>query len=303
MTSVRHNLHNAGARGVGQMVIMIFFFSGLSLIPSSLYGSSTSLLVFAGAASKPPAEEVARDFMKKRGIEVKTTFGGSGFVLSQMKIARQGEIYFPGSSDFMEKAKKEKLVFPETERIVAYLVPAINVQRGNPRNIRSLKDLLRPGLRLGIADPESVCVGTYAVEVVEKNLNPEEKGKLRRNLVTTVESCEKTANIVSLKSVDAVIGWQIFARWDPKRIETVLLKPEEIPRIGYIPIAVSVFTKDRPLAENFVAFFHSPEARSIFQRHGYLLTVEEARKYTLPPTPVGGEYALPEGWKRRKMGR
>jgi molybdate transport system substrate-binding protein len=216
-----------------------------------------------------------------------------------MKLARKGEIYFPGSSDFMERAKREKLVFPETEKIVAYLIPAINVQGGNPRNIRGLKDLLKPGVRLGIADPETVCVGNYAVEVIEKNLGPEERERFRKNLVTTVESCEKTANLLSLKAVDAVLGWEVFERWDPKKIETVLLRPEEIPRIGYIPAAVSTFVRERGAAEEFLRFLVSTKGQSVFQKHGYLTGLEGARRYTLPVTPVGGEYSLPAVWRRK----
>lgn len=256
-------------------------------------------LVFAGAASKPATEEIARLYQQKEGVKVLTTFGGSGFVLSQMKLARKGDIYFPGSSDFMEMAKKERSVFPETEKIIVYLVPAINVQRGNPRKIGSLKDLLKPGLRLAIAEPNNVCVGAYAVEVVERNFTPPERELFRKNLVTMVESCEKTANIISLKGADAVLGWEVFESWDPERIERVLLKPEEIPRIGYIPAAVSRFTKDRARAERFINFLVSPESQSVFRKHGYLMSVEEARRFTLPDTPVGGEYELTDVWKRR----
>lgn len=256
-------------------------------------------LIFAGAASKPATEETARIYQGKEGVKVLTTFGGSGFVLSQMKLARKGDVYFPGSSDFMEMAKKAGTVFSETEKIVVYLVPAINVQRGNPRQIRSLKDLLRPGLRLAIAEPNNVCVGAYAVEIVDKNFTPRERELFRKNLVNMVESCEKTANIISLKGVDAVLGWQVFEAWDPERIETILLKPEEIPRIGYIPAAVARFTTDRARADRFVNFLLSPEAQSVFRKHGYLMSVEEARRFTLPNTPVGGEYELPDIWKKR----
>jgi molybdate transport system substrate-binding protein len=271
----------------------------LLLHPFFLHASPPSLVIFAGAASKPASEEVAGLFTQRKRVQVRITFGGSGFVLSQMKLARRGDVYFPGSSDFMEKAKRERLVFPETEKIVAYLVPAINVQRGNPHNIRVLQDLLRPGIRMGIAYPETVCVGTYAVEVIERNFTPEEQFHLRKNLVTTVESCERVANIISLKAVDAVLGWRVFEHWDPKRIETVLLKAKEVPRIGYIPAAVSAFTKDRDLAEDFIRFLLSPEAQSVFRRYGYLTGEEEARRYTFPETPVGGEYSLPGNWGRR----
>ncbi len=296
MTTARQIVHSAfcSAGGMGAAVV----FSFILLVSLPLYASSDSLLVFAGAASKPPTEEAAGIFSRMRGVEVNITFGGSGFVLSQMKLARRGDVYFPGSSDFMEKARQGKLVFPETEEIIAYLVPAINVQKGNPREVRSLRDLLRPGLRLAIADPERVCVGTYGVEVLEKNLTPEERRQFRKNLVTTVESCEKTANVIALKSVDAVLGWEVFRHWDPVRIETIFLKPEEVPRIGYLPAAVSAFTRNRRLAGDFVQFLASPDSKSVFKKHGYLMTLGEARAYTLSNTPVGGEYSLPAAWRR-----
>ena len=42
--------------------------------------AAESILVFAGAASKPPTEETAKAFEKKTGIKVEIIFGGSGFV-------------------------------------------------------------------------------------------------------------------------------------------------------------------------------------------------------------------------------
>jgi molybdate transport system substrate-binding protein len=259
--------------------------------------SSKRILIFAGAASKPATEEAIKTFNENSGISIDVSFGGSGFVLSQMKLMKKGDLYFPGSSDFMEVAKKEGLVFPETEKIVVYLIPAINVQKGNPKRIYSLKDLSKDGIRVAIANPEFVCLGTYAVEIIEKNFNSIEKENLKRNLVNYTESCEKTANAISLKAVDAVIGWRVFQYWDPERIETVYLKPDEIPRIGYIPIAISKYSQDKTLAQKFIEFLLSPEGKTIFQKYHYLMDLKEARQFTKPDTPIGGEYLLPKEWR------
>jgi len=98
----------------------------------------------------------------------------------------------------MEQAKKRGgVVFPETERIVVYLVPAINVQKGNPKNTRSLKDLTKPWLKAVIANPEGGCLRAYAVVIIEKNFIPEEKDQFRKNLINYAESCEKTATAIS----------------------------------------------------------------------------------------------------------
>ena len=135
--------------------------------------AAESLLVYAGAASKPPTEDAAKAYEQKTGVKVEVVFGGSGYVLSQMKLAKQGDLYFPGSSDYMEKAKRDGDVLTETEKVIVYLVPAINVQKGNPHNIATLKDLTKPGLRVAIANPEGVCVGAYAVEIIEKEFSPQ----------------------------------------------------------------------------------------------------------------------------------
>jgi molybdate transport system substrate-binding protein len=268
----------------------------LSLFSSLGLCFGHDLLVFAGAASKPPTEEAAKAFEKKTGTKVYLTFGGSGFVLSQMTLAKKGDIYFPGSSDYMELAKRKGLVFPETEKYVVYLVPAINVQKGNPKGIKSLKDLTQPGLRVAIANPEGVCVGLYAVEIIEKNLKSDEKAALRKNLVNYTESCEKTATAISLKAADAVIGWRVFQYWDPDRIQTIPLKKEQIPRIGYIPIAISKFTANRALAQSLIDFILSDEGRAIFKKYQYFMNPDEAFAWIGEKKPIGGEFAVPPEW-------
>lgn len=275
----------------GVIMGLLFFLTGT---PCS---HSEELLVFAGAASKPPTEEAARVFEKKTGVKVNVTFGGSGFVLSQMTLAKKGDIYFPGSSDYMEIAKKKGLVFPETERNIVYLVPAINVQKGNPKGIKSLRDLTKPGLRVAIANPVGVCVGLYAVEIVEKNFTAEEKAAFKKNLVNYTESCEKTATAISLKTADAVIGWEVFQHWDPARIETIALNKQEIVRIGYIPIAISRFTSNRPLAQRFIDFLLSDEGKALFKKYHYFMSPEEAIAWIGERKPVGGEYVVPGQWK------
>lgn len=281
------------------LTLFILIISGSLVMFVSISSADEGLTVFVGAASKPPAEEVIRLFKQKTGVKVDATFGGSGYVLSQMILAKKGDIYFPGSSDYMEKAKKEGHVFPETEKTVVYLVPAINVQKGNPKNIKTLKDLTRAGLRVAIANPEGVCVGVYAVEILEKFFSPQEKEAFRKNLINYTESCEKTATAISLKMADAVIGWRVFEHWDPERIETVPLKKFEIIRIGYIPIAISKFTKNRTLAQKFIDFLLSDESKAIFKKYHYFMSPDEAFAWIGEKKPIGGEYVIPKEWLKK----
>ena len=277
--------------------LLIVFF--LTFFSSFVQAQENSLLIFAGAASKPPTEEIAATFTKKTGIKVDLVFGGSGYVLSQMILGKQGDIYFPGSSDYMELAKKKNVIFPDTEKIAVYLVSSINVVKGNPKNIKSLKDLLKPGIKVAIANPEGVCVGAYAVEIIEKNFTAKEKTMFKANLINYTESCEKTATAIALKTVDAVIGWSVFQYWNPSQIETIKLQAKEIIRIGYIPIAVSKFTKNQKLAQKFIDFLLSKEGKSVFKKYHYFMDQNEAIKYIGIKKPVGGEYKIPESWLKK----
>jgi len=270
--------------------IVINLVIGLTILAVPV--SAETISAFIGSATKPAMEELIKIFTESNNIEVTVHYGGSGDILSQMKLSGKGDIYLSGSPDFMEKAKKDGLIDPASIKILAYLIPAINVQRGNPKNIKGLHDLIRKDVQLVIANPRVVCVGLYAVEIFEANgLSTLIKPKIK----SYAESCARTANIIAIGGADAVMGWRVFQNWNSERIETVPLKPEEIPRISYIPIAISAFSKKREAAEKFIEFVISPEGKNFFKKWGYIVDEQDARKY-VPKAQIGGEYQLPQGW-------
>jgi len=64
----------------------------------------------------PAPREAALVFEKETDIHVGLHFGGSGSMLSQMSLSRRGDLYFPGSSDYMAKAIERKVVYPDSVR-------------------------------------------------------------------------------------------------------------------------------------------------------------------------------------------
>ena len=264
-----------------------------TLLSGCAKGQQKTITAFVGSASKPAMEEAAKAFEEKTGIKVYLNFSGSGTMLSQMKLSKSGDLYIPGSPDYMVMAEHDGVVAPESVKIISYLVPAILVQHGNPKNIKALSDLARPGIKVGIGNPAAVCVGLYAVEILDYNSLRENVGG---NIVTHAESCSKTASLVALKSVDAIIGWRVFSKWHPDSIDVLYLKPEQIPRLSYIPGAISTFTKDRESAQKFLEFLVSQRGQETFRKWGYIATESEARKYA-PDAEIGGECKLPETYK------
>lgn len=277
------------------LIIIIALFLVLLTIAGgcSQNQAEKTITAFCGSASKPAMEEAAAAFEAETGIKVYLNFSGSGTMLSQMKISKTGDLYIPGSPDYMVIAEEDGVIDPATVAIVAYLVPAIDVQKGNPKNIQGLEDLTRPGVTIGLGNPDTVCLGLYAVEMLDYNGMLEDVGK---NVVTYAESCSKTASLIALKSVDAVIGWEVFSSWNPDAIETVFLKPEQVPRLAYIPAAVSTYTADKESSQRFVDFLASEKGKEIFSKWGYIVKESEVRNYA-PDAQIGGEYKLPDYYK------
>jgi len=234
------------------------------------------IVVFAGSASAPVLEEAGRIFEARYGVKVELRLGGSGSVLSAMKISKMGDLFIPGSPEYLLQAAELGVVnlTAGPVRLLAYLVPAIIVQKGNPKNITSLEDLARPGIRVGIGDPKSVCVGLYAKDLLERNGLWE---TVSRNIAVYTQSCDALAALIPARAVDAVIGWHVFKAWTPDKAEIVWITPSRIPKISYIAGAVSTFVMNRSAAEAFLDFLTSRDAQAIWSKYGYFATENDAR--------------------------
>lgn len=71
-------------------VFAVIFCSGLIVSAQS----SGSLLVYAGAASKPPTEEAARIFEQKTGLKIEVIFGGGRLYSFSDEIVKTGRSLF-----------------------------------------------------------------------------------------------------------------------------------------------------------------------------------------------------------------
>jgi molybdate transport system substrate-binding protein len=237
---------------------------GTALIAAEGSGGKTGrLTVFAGAASQPATKEVARLFTAETGIPVDCTFGGSGTVLNQIRIEHFGDIYLPGSDDYMDKAEQEGLVDPVSRRVVCWLLPVICVPKGNPKQIKGLADLARPGLRVTIGDPRSVCLGSIAKAALEK---AGIYAAVEKRVVTYAADCQQVANLIRMDEVDAAIGYDVFQRQSPDLMDAI---PFAGATAVNVPAAVVTFSKHKVEAQRFADYLAGPKGREVFTRHGY----------------------------------
>jgi len=274
--------------------LLIAFFAaacgGSKTLPSSNPAEVKELFILCGAANKPAMEEIASAFEKERGVKITMTFGGSGTLLSQCELSRKGDIYLPGSPDYIIIGENKKLLIPHSDTIVCYLIPAIIVPKGNPKQIHTLEDLAKPGVKVGVGNPETVCLGLYGIELLEYNHLLE---RVMPNIVTFGESCEKSANLAAMRQCDAILGWKVFESWNPDKMQFIQIPSERVPRLSYVPISIPVTVRDTELAKEFINYVTGPVGQQIYQKWGYIADLEVAKKFA-PTASIGGEYKLPE---------
>jgi molybdate transport system substrate-binding protein len=276
------------------LVIFLILFSFISVKTSA--ATPDELLVFCGAAFKLPIEDVVELFQTKTGIKVNTVYAGVGTLFSQMLFTKQGDIFVAPSPDIMEKATTRGLLIKSSVKNLGYMVPCINVIKGNPKQIKTLKDLTRPGLKIAVGNPELVYIGALAVEIVEKNLTEEEKNGFRTNIVTLAEDFNKLSTYLVLKQLDAIIGFHYLEGWYPDKVETIKLKPDQIQRIGSGQIGVLNNSNKKELAQKFIDFVTSDDAKKIFHKYKYFGSPDEAFVWIGGKKPIGGEYLIPKEW-------
>ncbi|HAX61555.1 MAG TPA: molybdate ABC transporter substrate-binding protein [Elusimicrobia bacterium] len=266
------------------------FIIGILLVWANFIWATEELFFFCGAAVAVPMREIIKNYEKETGVKVNVTYSGSGTLLSQMELSNRGDVYLCGSPDYIDIGVRRGLLIKGTDKIVSYLVPAIIVPKENPKNIQKLEDLSKKGVRVGMGNPETVCLGLYGVELLDYNNLLE---KVLPNVAVFAKSCEDTATICVLKKVDAILGWDVFESWNPKDVKWIKIDKKQIPRISTIPLAIPVFVKNRKLAEKFIDYILSPEkGKKIFKKWGYISDVNKAKKYA-PEAKIGGEYKLP----------
>jgi molybdenum ABC transporter molybdate-binding protein len=113
------------------------------------------LKLFAGSMLRPALEQTIADFEKREGVSVSTVYNGCGILVAQMKAGQVPDAYFACDTEFMKQVPD---LFPEPTDVSQNEL-VIVVQKGNPHQIGSLKDLANPGLRVGIGHEKQCAMG------------------------------------------------------------------------------------------------------------------------------------------------
>jgi len=221
----------------------------------------TSILVYAGAGLKAPLAELGPMFTKKTGIDVQYTWGGAGTLVSQMNLTRKGDVFMPGSTVEFATAKSQGLV--NDSKYVAYHIPVIVVQNGNPKNITSLADFTKSGLKVGLGDANATAIGKASAKMF-KALNI--TAAVEKNVVTRTPTVNELTTAVKTGQVDAAV--LTLDQYDPASMDKIDI-PLDLNVVLITPIGATTFSQNTDAANQFVDYVASDEGKAVFVKHGF----------------------------------
>ncbi|MFW6221933.1 MAG: molybdate ABC transporter substrate-binding protein [Fibrobacterota bacterium] len=230
------------------------------------------LIFFCGAGLRSVADSLIAEFKKTaHDVAVQANYSGSGQLLGQITTNRKGDLFMPGAEFYAEKAIESGLADGSTRRDVAYFIPVIMVRKGNPHGVKSVLDLKKEGIRIGLGDKRSAAVGINSLTILNNYALPYEA--IRENVVYHSGTVNELGAAIELNTVDAVILWDTNARHFSETGDVVKI-PREKNAISTVPIVMLTSSKYPKEAKRFIQFVASEKGKNIFHAKGYSTALE-----------------------------
>jgi len=223
----------------------------------------TALTVYCAAGLKQPVEAIAAKYCAEFGVEVQLQYGPTGALISNLRVAKRGDLFIAADDGSVADARKFELV-----REVLPLVrqhPVIAVRAGNPKNIRSLADLLRDDVKLALTNPDAASISRVAKAALGDTW-----GKLAARAAMMKPTVTEVAADLSLGTVDAAILWDATVP-QFKNLAAVEV-PELKDRVENASAAVLAACTQSVAALKFARYLAAPEkGGEVFRQHGFQL--------------------------------
>jgi molybdate transport system substrate-binding protein len=233
----------------------------VTLASPALAADPSTLVVLAAASLTEGLREAASAFESRHpGLTVQPSFAGSPTLAHQIEEGAPADVFASADEATMQRLVDGGHV-AGPPAVFARNRLAIVVPPGNPKSIRSLADVARPGLVIVLCAP-TVPAGRYAREAFAKAgvavPRASEEADVKA-VVTKVRLGEADAGIAYTTDVHAAAG----------AVDGVAL-PDAHDVIARYPVAVLREARNRSAAEAFVAFLTSEDGARILARFGFL---------------------------------
>ena len=220
--------------------------------------------VFSAGAVAPPIKKCVDEFKAKFSTEFEFTVGKAEDLIEEIAETKEGDLLTCGSEFILDHAQLKGLILKETRKSLGSRTSAILVQTGNPKRLKSISDLSKKGIRIGVS--VSGCLTGVWDDLATKAGFVEQ---IRKNTVAYADGCGELMSFINKKRVDAILGWDAFKNLNMQTMDIIKL-PKDLQVHRSTAIGVVTFSKNKKLANKFIDFLVSQKGKRIYGECGWL---------------------------------
>lgn len=223
------------------------------------------LTVLVAASMREAAEEIADEFTTAHKVSVTISTGPSSGLAQQILAGAPADVFLSASTIWSEKIVDHGLA--GATQIVASNRLVLIVSADNPANISVPEDLLQDAVHHVALAGENVPAGAYAEQALKTASVYDQLAASRR--IARGHDVRVALSYVEQGEAEAGIVYSTDAR-----LSNGVKIVHTFPADSHSPVEYAAVLIKRgtphPNAQLFWKFLMSPEAQSIFRRHGFI---------------------------------
>jgi molybdate transport system substrate-binding protein len=272
----------------------------------TLLQSPAELRVFEAASLNTMLTQNTEPFQTNNNVKLLFNAGGSDSLYAQIVAGSPADVFMAADFKWLNQLKTKGLLYQDqywnfTTNILVVILP-----NDNPKNITSLLDLVRPGMRIVIAG-WTVPAGKYTNTTLNKidstwgnPSSPKYKGaqwekykaRFVQNIISYETSVEQVVGKVALGNCDAGIAYVSDAKTlGGSKLKYVQI-PAEVNTLGVYAIGVIKASSHQDLAMKYVNFWLSSEGQALLTEYGFGQTLSMALPIWVDSIAEGASYNL-----------
>ena len=238
------------------------------------------LYVYCAAGLREAFEEVAARYREEYGVEMETTYEGSGKLLGEIQAGQQGDLFLAADTTYLDDAARLGLLEERTP--VASQVPCL-VWRPDAKSTPESGDeaiwraVLADGVKLSLAEPKVAGISRVASrQLQDSKLDGQPLWDLLMKKATVVrQTVNEVANDVRAGVVDVGLVWDATAAQYP---ELRVTRVAELDRaVQQVELGVLRFSKQPSRSLHFLRYLSSRDrGLPIFKKHAYRIVEGDA---------------------------
>lgn len=238
---------------------------GFHPLPGDPWEDAPELTLYSGSMLRPAIEATLEDFERREGVRVTRVYNGCGILVGQMQAGKVPDAYFACDAEFMQQVRD--LFAAPTEISQNELV--ILVPKGNPQKIATLKDLARPGLRVGVGHEKQCAMGWLTQRTFREGGVQTE---VMQNVTVQTPTGDMLVNQMRAGSLDAAVAYLSNAAGSGDFLDAIRIRGLQCA-VATQPFAVAHNSPHPRLAQRLLDRLTSSTSAQAFTQNGFVWKV------------------------------